>query len=351
MPVVTPTKPRKPNSRTSHPSPWARDAAKPKSTKRDSAPPGRNDAKPESTRRDPASPGRNGAKSGSTRRNAAPAGRYAIESESTKRDSAPAGRNGAKSGSTRRNPASPGRRSVKSESMPRNISPWGRDESQSQPTSRSLASTGRRAANSGPTPRDAPPAGRNTVRIIAGAWRGRRVSFPDLPGLRPTPDRVRETLFNWLQHSIAGTRCLDLFSGSGALGLEALSRGAVGVVFVEQAQAAARGLLAELQRLGGSTKARVVEMGASRFLRGSGESFGKPFDVVFLDPPYHQGALLDYIPLLDAGEWLRTGGLVYLESEKAAGKPVLPDHWELLKSKFAGEVGYHLARVNARAGT
>src|SRR3981081_4016434 len=92
---------------------------------------------------------------------------------------------------------------------------------------------------------------RNSVRIIGGGWRGRRVNFPDLPGLRPTPDRVRETLFNWLQHSIAGTRCLDLFAGSGALGLEALSRGAHALVFVEQAQAAARGLQAELERMGG----------------------------------------------------------------------------------------------------
>jgi 16S rRNA (guanine966-N2)-methyltransferase len=142
-----------------------------------------------------------------------------------------------------------------------------------------------------------------------------------------------------------------LFSGSGALGLEALSRGALAVVFVEQAQAAARGLVAQLERLRGTSKARVVEMGASRFLRGSGDTFGKPFDVVFLDPPYHQGALAEYIPLLDAGDWVKTGGLVYLENEKSAGAPVLPAHWELLKSKFAGEVGYHLARVNARAST
>ena len=99
------------------------------------------------------------------------------------------------------------------------------------------------------------PAGRNSVRIIAGVWRGRRVHFPDMPALRPTPDRVRETLFNWLQHSIAGTRCLDLFAGSGALGLEALSRGAAEVVFVEQFPAAARGSLQEqLVRLGGAAK-------------------------------------------------------------------------------------------------
>ena len=203
-------------------------------------------------------------------------------------------------------------------------------------------------------PAKPPQDGRNSVRIIGGGWRGRRVSFPDVPGLRPTPDRVRETLYNWLQHSIVGTRCLDLFAGSGALGLEALSRGATGVVFVEQAQAAARGLVAELARLGGTSKARVVEMGASRFLRtageGSGRPYGGPFDIVFMDPPFGQEALAEYIPLLDAGGWVKSGGLVYLESEKSAGTPVVPAHWELLKSKSAGEVGYHLARVNARAG-
>jgi 16S rRNA (guanine966-N2)-methyltransferase len=200
-------------------------------------------------------------------------------------------------------------------------------------------------------PSKSAPEGRHSVRIVAGAWRGRRVNFPDLPGLRPTPDRVRETLFNWLQHSIVGTRCLDVFAGSGALGLEALSRGAAAATFVEQAQAAARNLVAELARLGGASKGRVVEMGASRFLRTQGDLVGTGFDLVFVDPPYHQGALAEYVPLIDAGGWVKPGGLVYLESEKAAGAPPLPEHWELLKSKFAGEVGYHLARANARAGT
>jgi 16S rRNA (guanine966-N2)-methyltransferase len=190
--------------------------------------------------------------------------------------------------------------------------------------------------------------GRNSVRIIAGAWRGRRVNFPTMPGLRPTPDRVRETLFNWLQHAIVNTRCLDLFAGSGALGLEALSRGAQAVVFVEQAQRAARGLVAELARLGGASKARVVEMGASRFLRSPADGYGAPFDLVFMDPPFGQNAQAEYIPLVAAGHWVKPGGLVYLENEKAAGAPGLPSHWELLKSKSAGEVGYHLARVHAR---
>jgi 16S rRNA (guanine966-N2)-methyltransferase len=188
------------------------------------------------------------------------------------------------------------------------------------------------------------PAGRNSVRIIGGIWRGRRVNFPDMPALRPTPDRVRETLFNWLQHSLDGTRCLDLFAGSGALGLEALSRGAAEVVFVEQFPAASRTLQEQLVRLGGAGKGRVMEMGAARFLRTT----PKPFDIAFLDPPFGTNALAEYVPMLDGGDWLKVGGLVYLENERSAGVPALPDHWEMLKSKSAGEVGYHLARINGR---
>jgi len=189
--------------------------------------------------------------------------------------------------------------------------------------------------------------GRNSVRIIGGGWRGRRVSFPDIPGLRPTPDRVRETLFNWLQPTIVGARCLDLFAGSGALGLEALSRGAKELVFVEQAVAAARALQEQLIRFGADRKAQVVEMGATRYLR----SAAQPFDIVFLDPPFGRDALAEYVPMLDATNWLNMGGLVYLENEKNAGVPELPSRWELLKSKSAGEVGYHLARVRSRGIT
>jgi 16S rRNA (guanine966-N2)-methyltransferase len=209
-----------------------------------------------------------------------------------------------------------------------------------------------------PIKSESPAPSRNSVRIIGGIWRGRRVSFPDIEGLRPTPDRVRETLFNWLQHSVTGARCLDLFAGSGALGLEALSRGAKESIFVEQAVAVSRMLQEQLARLSGSTrpgdasmrpgyvpKGQVVEMGATRYLRTPGQ----PFDIVFLDPPFGRNALAEYVPLLDAGNWLNAGGLVYMENEREAGVPALPAHWELLKSKSAGQVGYHLARVNARS--
>jgi 16S rRNA (guanine966-N2)-methyltransferase len=182
--------------------------------------------------------------------------------------------------------------------------------------------------------------GRNEVRIIAGQWRGRKLRFPEnAPGIRPTPDRVRETLFNWLQQVIAGSRCLDLFAGSGALGLEALSRGAAEVVFVDQDPAVVTYLgqtLALLQ----CSQGQVELADARRFLSGP----ARPFDIVFLDPPFASNALPELCRQLEQAGWLAPGGLVYLESPAAAGEPVLPESWELFRSKRAGEVGYHLAR-------
>jgi 16S rRNA (guanine966-N2)-methyltransferase len=192
------------------------------------------------------------------------------------------------------------------------------------------------------------PGKRNSLRIVGGGWRGRRVHFPDSPGLRPTPDRVRETLFNWLQFAVAGTRCLDLFAGSGALGLEALSRGAREVVFVDEAAAVAHTLRAEIERLGAApgaaARARVIHGSAARYLAMPAE----PFDLIFLDPPFGQAALAQYVQLIQAGGWIKEGGWVYLEGERQAGAPALPAGWDLLRSKSAGEVGYHLARVRSR---
>ena len=147
------------------------------------------------------------------------------------------------------------------------------------------------------------PGKRNSVRIIGGGWRGRRVHFPDSPGLRPTPDRVRETLFNWLQLSIAGTRCLDLFAGSGALGLEALSRGAREVVFVERGRARRRSRSREeLERLGGT---RAGARGARRPRRAFSATPGEPFDVIFLDPPFGRDALAESSRSIEAGGWIK----------------------------------------------
>jgi 16S rRNA (guanine966-N2)-methyltransferase len=191
------------------------------------------------------------------------------------------------------------------------------------------------------------PGGRGSVRIIGGAWRGRRIAFPDLPDLRPTSDRIRETLFNWLQHEVAGARCLDLFAGSGALGFEALSRGARELLLVEQDPTAARHLTEQIQRLEAFAQASVLEMDAYLYLLRPAE----PFDIIFLDPPFKSDAIPALAAQLDAGAWLKSGSLVYLESPRELGVPTLPPRWDMLKSKSAGEVGYYLARIQGQTNS
>lgn len=183
-------------------------------------------------------------------------------------------------------------------------------------------------------------AGRNEVRIIGGAWRGRKIRFPPLPGLRPTPDRVRETLFNWLAPSLAGARCLDLFAGSGALGLEALSRGAAQVVFVDSVPAVTRHLAGTATALA-QGRAQVVTSDARRWLAGTPQGF----DVAFLDPPFCSGLLDGALAALSRPGWLNPGALVYVECPAAVSEPPLPAGWRLYRSGRAGEVGYHLAAV------
>jgi len=171
----------------------------------------------------------------------------------------------------------------------------------------------------------------NTLRIIAGEHRGRKLSFVDAPNLRPTPDRMRETLFNWLQPVIYDARCLDLFAGSGALGLEALSRGASEVVFVEKDAKAARRLNENLQLLGYDAM-QCQQKTAQTFLQGE----PTPFDVVFLDPPYQGDMLPEIIKLLEAG-WLAEGARIYLEHDSNHDAPVFPSHWLRLKESQAGQ--------------
>ena len=182
------------------------------------------------------------------------------------------------------------------------------------------------------------PAGSGRLRIIGGNWRSRRLRVVLSEGLRPTPDRVRETLFNWLQPWIDGANCLDLFAGSGALGLEALSRGAARAVLVErdpEVIAALRLNVTELNAIG----AQIVAEDCMGYLQGTAQSF----DIVFLDPPYHSGLLAACCALLAGRGWVRSGGLVYLEAPSAQ-EPVLPAGWELVRSRRSGQVGYHLAR-------
>ena len=194
--------------------------------------------------------------------------------------------------------------------------------------------------------RDLPESHRNSVRIIGGTWRGRRLGFPDAPDLRPTPDRVRETLFNWLQHDVVGSRCLDLFAGSGALGLEALSRGAAETIFVESSPRVAEHLKGEIARLKAGPAALVLNLPADDYLRQPAD----PFDLVFLDPPFKSMPVGDYLATLAGGGWLKPEAFIYMESPRLAGVPPLPEGITLSKSKSAGEVGYHLARVHRRKG-
>ncbi|MFT3906436.1 MAG: 16S rRNA (guanine(966)-N(2))-methyltransferase RsmD [Steroidobacteraceae bacterium] len=177
------------------------------------------------------------------------------------------------------------------------------------------------------------------LRIIAGQWRGRRWRFPPTD-MRPTPDRVRETLFNWLQGRVSGSRCLDLFAGSGALGLEALSRGAAEVLFVErdrQAAAALRTLLDQWQASGAQLQQRDA-------LEVLARPAAVPFDLVFADPPYAAPFHGEILARLHSGGWLRQGGLLYLEQARDAA---LPAGWQVLRSGHAGEVGYHLLQFQA----
>lgn len=176
------------------------------------------------------------------------------------------------------------------------------------------------------------------LRIIGGAWRGRRLRFPPSPEIRPTPDRVRETLFNWLAPRVPGARCLDLFAGSGALGLEALSRGAAQVTFVERDPAAAREIAARLEEWGASA-GRVEQRDARRFLDARP---AEPFDIAFLDPPFASGLLEEAVARLEEGGWLADDALVYLECPAASASPAVPQRWRPLRAKQAGEVGYHL---------
>jgi 16S rRNA (guanine966-N2)-methyltransferase len=178
------------------------------------------------------------------------------------------------------------------------------------------------------------------LRIVAGNWRSRLLDVADVPGLRPTAQRIRETLFNWLSMRIPGARCLDLFAGTGALGLEALSRGAGSVVFVEksaQAVAMLRNNIGLLDAEG----ATVIQADAAAWLRAER---GQVFDIVFLDPPFAADMLDDLCRLLEQQKVLADGALVYLEQDRSKPEPRLPDGWRLLKNKTAGSVRYMLAQ-------
>lgn len=174
----------------------------------------------------------------------------------------------------------------------------------------------------------------NSVRIIGGAWRSRLLRFPPREGLRPTPDRVRETLFNWLGQDLSGQTCLDLYAGSGALGFEAASHGAKRVVMVERDRETFRALQENGARLG-AVAVELVRADALEFLRGG---CGR-YDVVFLDPPFGSGDLPRVLPLLPPH--LAPDALVYCES---GGTPQLPAGWDVWKDGRAGQVRFQLLK-------
>ncbi|MEL7185427.1 MAG: 16S rRNA (guanine(966)-N(2))-methyltransferase RsmD [Pseudomonadota bacterium] len=179
------------------------------------------------------------------------------------------------------------------------------------------------------------------LRIVAGNWRSRLLQIADVPGLRPTSERVRETLFNWLADDIHGARCLDLCAGTGALGLEALSRGAGQSVFVETSAVAAQALQANIGLLD-AENAEVINGDACRFLENYSDL---PFDLVFLDPPFAEDMLGDLCRLLGKGQALADDALVYLEMDRKQAPPELPAGWSIEKDKTAGNVRYLLVRA------
>ncbi len=181
------------------------------------------------------------------------------------------------------------------------------------------------------------PAGQ--LRIVAGNWRSRLLQIAEVDGLRPTSERIRETLFNWLTPGIHGVRCLDLCAGTGALGLEALSRGASETVFVERSPIAARALQANVDALG-ATGAEILNADARDFLASSD---ARPFDIVFLDPPFKAELHDELCRLLQKQNWLAANARIYIESDKDQPDVKVPEGWRILKNKTAGKVRYMLA--------
>ncbi len=188
----------------------------------------------------------------------------------------------------------------------------------------------------------------NRVRIIGGIHRNRRIVFPNLPSLRPTSDRMRETLFNWLQPTIDGSHCLDLFAGSGILGLEAVSRQARQVVMIDIAPQVVQQLRNNLQLLNINqdiTQVEVIQANALHWLR---QPIGKlkKFDIIFIDPPYEAKLTFITCKLLEQFGWIHTETLLYLECPKIASPPILPENFSIIKKRFMGQVWGGLAVSN-----
>jgi len=192
-----------------------------------------------------------------------------------------------------------------------------------------------------------------SFRVIGGEWRSRRLNFPSIDGLRPTTDRVKETVFNWLASDIRDAKVLDLFAGSGSLGIEALSRGAESLTAIERDRSAVQAIRENLIILdkGGNLHTEVVQIDAIEWLKLNVNNLAlTTYDLILLDPPFRQGLLDTCLEFLDNSIFLRTGSLVYLELEQERDDLQLPSNWKLLKEKIAGQVSYRLYEVGNITG-
>lgn len=181
---------------------------------------------------------------------------------------------------------------------------------------------------------------KNQLRIIGGKWRGRKLAIADIDGLRPTGDRIRETVFNWLMGRIVESRCVDLFAGSGALGLECLSRGAAEVTLLEKHPLAVSQLRQHCQLLDAKS-AKVVECDTLLWLEKATVAATGMFDIVFIDPPFAADLWAEVIAKLDASNILSPNAIIYMETSKNHLLRT-PAHWQLLKEKQSGQVCYRL---------
>jgi len=182
----------------------------------------------------------------------------------------------------------------------------------------------------------------NKFRIIGGQWRGRKLGFSDEPGLRPTPDRVRETLFNWLQPVICGARCLDLFAGSGALAFEALSRDAHNVTLIDANPNVIKTLNKNIELLN-IENTHLILADATKICASENRQ-QQNFDVVFLDPPYNKDLITRCCDGLEKNNYLAPVTYIYIEAEHQITEAMLPDTCSVLHSKKAGNVNYHLIK-------
>ncbi len=186
---------------------------------------------------------------------------------------------------------------------------------------------------------------RNQIRIIAGSLRGRKITFPDSAGLRPTPDRVRETLFNWLNPVIRGSHCLDLFAGSGALSFEAISRGAERVVLLEKSTP----VFKYIEEQAGLfnipiQKLEIKLIDSQGYLKDTKQPF-ETFDIVFVDPPYGSHLLFPSFALLHEKGWVKEKTLIYCGTDEPIAPQTLPVGWKILREQKAGVVHFYLIEV------